>query len=178
MQETSHLTTKTRSSTQSFLPHGNNTSSEDGGAAAEDGREAVAAGAFEATPLSSASPASSSSSSSSSSACAIQRGVHYLVNGCRLRSPHHASAVTCLRDNPLLFLGTSVMRYQYLSLVHFLDLGRWPARCTTAHLPESNTPLEFGMPGPYTVNRSTYDRALLEKHGMSPSVVKGASGQG
>ena len=70
------------------------------------------------------------------SSCDFQRRVFYeakIADGrrCELLTPRHADALQCLAGNPLLFLGTSVTRYQYLSLVHFIDRGMWPDRCTS-----------------------------------------------
>lgn len=49
------------------------------------------------------------------------------VRGCSLRRMGHAEAKQCLAGKRLVFIGDSVTRYQYLTLLHFLDRGRWPA---------------------------------------------------
>lgn len=51
---------------------------------------------------------------------------------CSLRRITHREALDCLAGRPLVLIGDSVMRYQYLSLAHFLDHGDWP---TLAHFP-------------------------------------------
>ncbi|KAI7840403.1 hypothetical protein COHA_005834 [Chlorella ohadii] len=48
------------------------------------------------------------------------------VRGCPLRRFSHAEAVQCLASKRLVFVGDSITRYQYLTLLHFLDRGEWP----------------------------------------------------
>ena len=50
----------------------------------------------------------------------------YHPPGCRLRRPTGQQAQQCLASQSLLFLGDSLARYQYISLLHFLFLGHWP----------------------------------------------------
>ena len=45
---------------------------------------------------------------------------------CRLRRPSLCEAQRCLASRPILVLGDSLSRYQYLSLTHFLAHGAWP----------------------------------------------------
>jgi hypothetical protein len=52
---------------------------------------------------------------------------YYAHNGeCGIKRFHHADTVSCLRNKHVLFVGDSLTRYQYLSLVLFLEFGRWP----------------------------------------------------
>ena len=77
-----------------------------------------------------------------SAACAIQRSLELRLHGrdaASLAMPAHA-ARTCLADRPLYFIGDSTMRYQYMSLVYFLEWGRWPDRCTRSHGLANATP--------------------------------------
>jgi hypothetical protein len=112
------------------------------------------------------------------SACETQKRVQYSVpnaNGqrCVLLPPKHEAALQCLAGNPLAFLGTSVTRYQYLSFTHFLDQGKFPPRCTSAHAPGVGPPpLEYGLPSPMTAARQWHDHSILQQHNISPSVVK------
>ena len=50
------------------------------------------------------------------------------ASGCSLANPTRSSAAECLRGQRLVFIGDCVMRYQYLSLVHFLETGSWGPR--------------------------------------------------
>lgn len=47
------------------------------------------------------------------------------INTCRVERFTHRKATRCLARKHLLFIGDSVSRYQYLSLVHFLETGLW-----------------------------------------------------
>ncbi|KAL4438729.1 hypothetical protein ABPG77_006333 [Micractinium sp. CCAP 211/92] len=49
------------------------------------------------------------------------------VRGCQLRRFSHAQAQRCLAGKRLVFVGDSVTRYQYLTLLYFLERGDWPA---------------------------------------------------
>ena len=115
----------------------------------------------------------SADTSSSSPACDLAKRMAFSLDGCVLRSPAHADVRRCLASRPLLFLGTSVTRYQYLSLVHFLERGEWPSRCTSAHFADGPPPLEFGFPGPMTDERAAHDHEVMRKNPhLRPSVVK------
>ncbi len=52
----------------------------------------------------------------------------YELETCVLKRFTAEEARVCLSDRPMLFVGDSVMRYQYVSLVYFLHTGEWPAR--------------------------------------------------
>ena len=45
---------------------------------------------------------------------------------CRLRRFSGPEARACLAGRPVLMLGDSLTRYQYISLMYFLEFGRWP----------------------------------------------------
>ena len=47
---------------------------------------------------------------------------------CSIRRITHAEALKCLRNRHLFFVGDSLLRYQYLSLVTFLHTGRYPCQ--------------------------------------------------
>ncbi|KAL4440174.1 hypothetical protein ABPG75_003175 [Micractinium tetrahymenae] len=49
------------------------------------------------------------------------------VRGCQLQRFSHEQAQRCLAGKRLVFVGDSVTRYQYLTLLHFLERGTWPA---------------------------------------------------
>ena len=46
--------------------------------------------------------------------------------GCRLRRPSASQAQQCLAGQSLSFIGDSLNRYQYMSLLAFLSEGEWP----------------------------------------------------
>ena len=52
--------------------------------------------------------------------------LRFNLRDCRLRRPTHNQARQCLTNQSLDLIGDSIMRYQYVSLAHFLALGRWP----------------------------------------------------
>ena len=52
--------------------------------------------------------------------------LRFHVHGCRMRRPTANQANRCLRDQSLVFVGDSLTRYQYLSLIGFLHSGLWP----------------------------------------------------
>jgi hypothetical protein len=54
--------------------------------------------------------------------------VLYEPGRCKLKRPTAAEARRCLANKTLLFVGDSVMRYQYLSLANLLATGRYPQR--------------------------------------------------
>lgn len=54
--------------------------------------------------------------------------VVWVPSTCQLRRPNRQGMVSCLTGQRLVFIGDSVMRYQYLSLVHFLETGSWGPR--------------------------------------------------
>jgi hypothetical protein len=51
--------------------------------------------------------------------------LRYNPTHCLLRRPTVSQARHCLRSQSLTFIGDSLTRYQYLSLIHFLHSGLW-----------------------------------------------------
>ena len=47
---------------------------------------------------------------------------------CALKRYTAAQVKSCLQSKHLMFIGDSLTRYQYLSLVYFLEHERWPQR--------------------------------------------------
>lgn len=47
---------------------------------------------------------------------------------CRLRRFTAEQARACLAGRPLVFIGDSLTRYQYVTLLYFLEFGEWPAQ--------------------------------------------------
>ena len=43
----------------------------------------------------------------------------------------------CLAGRSLLFVGDSITRYQYISLISLIETGRFPERCTRTHDPQA-----------------------------------------
>ncbi|KAI7842769.1 hypothetical protein COHA_003517 [Chlorella ohadii] len=46
---------------------------------------------------------------------------------CKLRRFTPEAARKCLEGRPLVMIGDSLTRYQYIALIYFLEFGRWPA---------------------------------------------------
>ena len=59
----------------------------------------------------------------------------YTVDTCRLKRFTSEEAKSCLAGHHVVFIGDSVTRYQFLSLVYFIEHGRWPYRFD---IPETN----------------------------------------
>ena len=53
--------------------------------------------------------------------------LRYELLECKLRRISAAKAQNCLAGKRVLFIGDSVMRYQYMSLITYLHTGEWPA---------------------------------------------------
>jgi hypothetical protein len=58
------------------------------------------------------------------------RTFQYNLEDCDLRDFTHAEASKCLSNKHIFFVGDSLTRYQYLSLVHFISNGNWADRKT------------------------------------------------
>ena len=56
---------------------------------------------------------------------AFPRSKHYLYepDACRLRRLSSSQTLSCLEGSRVVFIGDSVMRYQYTSLVRFIAAG-------------------------------------------------------
>lgn len=51
---------------------------------------------------------------------------HFSGQGCQVNiSQRHHRLLSCLQNRTMLFIGDSLTRYQYLSLVYFIATGRW-----------------------------------------------------
>jgi hypothetical protein len=71
-------------------------------------------------------------------------------NQCRLRRLAAAEARQCLNRKKLVFIGDSISRYMYSSLVHFLSREVWPERYggQKAHSVVIGREFTAGRPGP------------------------------
>jgi hypothetical protein len=49
------------------------------------------------------------------------------LDRCRLKRFTHAEALSCLKNKPMVWIGDSITRYQYMAMAFFLHFGRWPA---------------------------------------------------
>ena len=67
-------------------------------------------------------------------ACAAQRSLR-LQRGDHVLQASAEKARQCLAGRSLLFVGDSITRYQYISLITLLETGQFPERCTRAHDP-------------------------------------------
>ena len=54
--------------------------------------------------------------------------MEYQVETCMLHRFTQAEARRCLAGHHMLMIGDSISRYQYLSLIHFMEHGKWPPR--------------------------------------------------
>ena len=61
------------------------------------------------------------------------------LKDCQLRRPTVTQARQCLHSQSLLFIGDSISRYQYISLVVFMKTGRWPEKFGS--VPDRPSPL-------------------------------------
>ena len=77
----------------------------------------------------------------------VERGVwslneeyelHWNPSHCRLRRPSQSEALQCLSSQSLWFIGDSLTRYQYMSLIVFLSSGQWPE--PLGSIPDSPNP--------------------------------------
>ena len=68
--------------------------------------------------------------------CKAQQSLR-LHLGHRVLSAQAAKVRRCLAGRSLLFVGDSITRYQYVSLISLLETGRFPERCTRAHDPQA-----------------------------------------
>ena len=61
---------------------------------------------------------------------AFPRSKHYLYepDACRLRRLSSSQTLSCLEGSRVVFIGDSVMRYQYTSLVRFIAAGGYQVR--------------------------------------------------
>ena len=104
--------------------------------------------------------------------CALQARVGYEVSGCRLLAPLADKVRQCLSGKPLTVFGTSVQRYQYMSLAYFVEHGEFPPRCTSAHFSSEAIPLEHGSPARMDAQRHLHNREVMRNLSLAPSVVK------
>ena len=72
----------------------------------------------------------------SEDSCKAQQSLR-LHLGDRVLSAQAAKVRRCLAGRSLLFVGDSITRYQYVSLISLLETGRFPERCTRAHDPQA-----------------------------------------
>jgi hypothetical protein len=56
------------------------------------------------------------------------RSREYVIDSCNLKRFTSKEANKGLKDRHILFMGDSLTRYQFLSLVFFLEHGKWPPR--------------------------------------------------
>ena len=54
--------------------------------------------------------------------------VQWAVSRCKLERPSAPAFQRCLRGQRIVLVGDCMLRYQYLSLVHFLETGDWGPR--------------------------------------------------
>jgi hypothetical protein len=54
--------------------------------------------------------------------------MEYDISTCRLKRFTSSEAKKCLSGHHMLLIGDSVTRYQYISLIYFLEHGKWPPR--------------------------------------------------
>jgi hypothetical protein len=59
-------------------------------------------------------------------------GTEYHIKGCRLRRVSAAQARSCFRDKTMVWVGDSIHRFQYLSLINLLQFGHYPRPMPTA----------------------------------------------
>jgi hypothetical protein len=52
------------------------------------------------------------------------------LGACQLRRFTAGEARACLAWRPLVMIGDSITRYQYMSLIHFLEFGEYPSPTT------------------------------------------------
>ena len=103
--------------------------------------------------------------------CELQARVGYEVSGCRLLAPLADKVRQCLSGKPLTVFGTSVQRYQYMSLAYFVEHGEFPPRCTSAHFSPEAIPLEHGSPVRMDAQRHLRSREVIRNLSLAPSVV-------
>ena len=104
--------------------------------------------------------------------CELQARVGYEVSGCRLLAPLADKVRQCLSGRPLTVFGTSVQRYQYMSLAYLVEHGEFPPRCTSAHFSSEAIPLEHGSPARMDAQRHLHNREVMRNLSLAPSVVK------
>ena len=68
--------------------------------------------------------------------CKAQQSLRLHLGDGVLRA-HAAKVRHCLAGRSLLFVGDSITRYQYISLISLIETGRFPERCTRAHDPQA-----------------------------------------
>jgi hypothetical protein len=97
------------------------------------------------------------------------RSMEYRPHSCRLKRFNVGEAKVCLNRQHLLFIGDSLSRFQYLSLIYFIEHGRWLSRfrmdpnCTHHNehgIAQCRQPGELNLNDPHNRNYKTLHLGL------------------